>query len=49
MLWVCPFESNVGLNYKQVSIYKKIVGSAAIINHHLHSQYPMNSDTRLFV
>ena len=26
MLWVCPFESNDGLHYKQVSIYKKMLG-----------------------
>ena len=49
LLWVCPFESNDGLHYKQVSIYKKIAGSAAIINHQPHSLCPMNSNKRLIV
>ena len=50
MLWVCPFESNDGVHYKQVSILiKKIARSAAIINHQLHSLCPMNSDKRLIV
>ena len=49
LLWVCPFQSNDGLHYKQVSIYKKPAGSASIINHQPHSLCTMNSGKRLIV